>query len=49
MPAAMTLFKAFNDFTRSRPTRPLTLAIGDHAVPEVLRHERIDNPVYVSS
>jgi hypothetical protein len=50
MPAAMTLFKAFNDFTWSRPARPLTLAIGaDHAVPEVLRYERIDTPVYASN
>ena len=50
MPATMTLFKAFNDFTRSRPTRPLTLAIGtDHVVPEVMRYERIGAPVYASN
>jgi Predicted nucleotide-binding protein containing TIR-like domain len=42
MPATMTLFKAFNDFTRSEPTRPLVLAIGaDHLVPQVLQYERI--------
>jgi hypothetical protein len=45
MPATMTLFKAFNDFTR--PARPLALAIGaDHVVPEVLRYERIGTSVY---
>ena len=27
MPATMTLFKAFNGFTKSQPTRPLVLAI----------------------
>jgi hypothetical protein len=49
MPATMTLFKAFNDFTRSRPTRPLTLAIGaDHVVPEVMRYE-LGAPVYASN
>jgi Predicted nucleotide-binding protein containing TIR-like domain len=38
MAATMTLFKAFNDFTRSQPTRPLVLAIGaDHVVPHVLQ------------
>jgi Predicted nucleotide-binding protein containing TIR-like domain len=42
MPATMTLFKAFNDFTRSEPTRPLVLAIGaDHVVPQALQYERI--------
>ena len=42
MAATMTLFKAFNDFTRSQPTRPLVLAIGaDHVVPHVLPQERI--------
>ena len=41
MPATMTLFKAFNDFAKSRPTRPLVLAIGaDHVVPHVLPYER---------
>jgi len=41
MPATMTLFKAFNDFTKSRPARPLQLAIGaDHVVPHVLQYER---------
>ena len=50
MPATMTLFKTFNDFTRSRPTRPLTLAIGtDHVVPEVMRYERIGAPAYASN
>jgi Predicted nucleotide-binding protein containing TIR-like domain len=42
MSATMTLFKAFNDFTRSRPVRPLVLGIGaDHVVPHVLRYEPI--------
>jgi predicted nucleotide-binding protein len=37
MPAAMKLFKAFNDFARSRQTRPLVLAIGpDHVVPHLM-------------
>jgi hypothetical protein len=41
MPAAMKLFKAFNDFARSRQTRPLVLAIGpDHVVPHLLHYER---------
>ena len=41
MPATMTLFKAFNGFTKSQPTRPLVLAIGgDHVVPHVLQYER---------
>jgi len=41
MPATMTLFKAFNDFTKSRPARPLVFAIGaDHVVPHVLHYER---------
>jgi hypothetical protein len=40
MPAMMTLFKAFNDFTRSLPPRPLVFA-ADHAVPHVLRYQRI--------
>jgi hypothetical protein len=38
MPATMTLFKAFNDFTRSRPVRPLVFANGaDHVVQHVLQ------------
>jgi hypothetical protein len=42
MSATMTLFKTFNDFTRSLPVRPLMLGIGaDHVVPHVLRYERI--------
>jgi hypothetical protein len=42
MSATMTLFKAFNDFTRSQPVRPLVLGIGaDHVVPHVLRYEPI--------
>ncbi len=41
MSATMTLFKAFNDFTRSQP-HPLVLGIGaDHVVPHVLRYERL--------
>jgi hypothetical protein len=40
MPATMTLFKAFNDFTKSRPTRPL-LFVPDHTVPHVLQYGRI--------
>jgi predicted nucleotide-binding protein len=41
MPATMKLFEAFNDFTRSRPMRPLALAIGpDHVVPHLLHFER---------
>jgi hypothetical protein len=37
----MKLFEAFNDFTRSRPMRPLALAIGpDHVVPHLLHFER---------
>jgi hypothetical protein len=41
MPATMMLFKAFNDFTRPQPARPVALAIGaDHivlALPGALR------------
>ena len=41
MAATMRLFKAFNDFTKSRPARSLVLAIGpDHVVPHLLRYER---------
>ena len=40
MPATMMLFKAFNEFTKSRPTRPL-LFVPDRAVPHVLRYGRI--------
>jgi Predicted nucleotide-binding protein containing TIR-like domain len=50
MPATMTLFKAFNDFTRSRPTRSLVLPIGaGHVAPEVLRYERSGTPVYANN
>ena len=46
MPATMKLFKAFNEFTRSQPTRPLALGIGaDHVVPHVLQYERIGTSV----
>jgi hypothetical protein len=46
MPATMKLFKAFNEFTRSQPTRPLALAIGaDHVVPHVLQYERVSTSV----
>ncbi len=38
MPATMTLFKAFNDFTRSRPVRPSVFTNGaDHVVQHVLQ------------
>jgi Predicted nucleotide-binding protein containing TIR-like domain len=41
MAATMRLFKAFNDFARSRPARSLVLAIGpDHVMPHLLHHER---------
>jgi hypothetical protein len=41
MPATMKLFKAFDDFARSRPMRPLVLAIGpDHVMPHLLHYER---------
>jgi hypothetical protein len=41
MPAAMKLFKAFNDFARSRKAGPLVLAIApDHVVPHLMRYER---------
>jgi hypothetical protein len=48
MPATMTLFKAFNDFTRSQPTRPLVLAIGaDHvAPPHVLQYGRVGTSIH---
>jgi hypothetical protein len=50
MPATMTLFKAFNDFTQSQPTRPLVLAIGaDHVVPQVLQYERIGSSVHAKN
>jgi hypothetical protein len=50
MPATMTLFKAFNDFTRSQPARPLALAIGaDHVVPQVLPYESIGTSVYANN
>ena len=41
MPATMKLFKAFDDFARSRPMRPLVLAIGpDHVMPHLIHYER---------
>ena len=40
MPATMMLFKAFNEFTKSRPTRPL-LFVPDRAVPHVFQYGRI--------
>jgi hypothetical protein len=40
MPATMTLFKAFNEFTKSRPRRPLLFVPG-HAAPHVLQYGRI--------
>ena len=50
MPATMTLFKAFNDFTKSRPARPLVLAIGaDHVVPHVLQYERAGTSVHTKN
>jgi hypothetical protein len=51
MPATMTLFKAFNDFTRSQPTRPLVLAIGaDHvAPPHVLQYGRIGTSIHAEN
>jgi hypothetical protein len=46
MPATMKLFKAFNEFTRSQPTRQLVLAVGaDHVVPHVLQYERVGTSV----
>ena len=48
--AMMKLFKAFNDFTRSQPARPLVLAIGaDHVVPHVLQYERIGTSVHAKN
>jgi 5-carboxymethyl-2-hydroxymuconate isomerase len=42
MPATMTLFKAFNDFTRSRLARSLAFAVGTRRVaPHMLQYERI--------
>lgn len=50
MPATMTLFKAFNDFTRSQPARPFVLPIGaDHIVPHVLRYEQISTSVHAKN
>jgi len=50
MPATMTLFKAFNDFTKSRPARPLVLAIGaDHVVPHVLHYERVGTSAHTKN
>jgi hypothetical protein len=46
MAATMRLFRAFNDFTRSRPARSLVLAIGpDHVVPHLLHYERAGRSV----
>jgi hypothetical protein len=46
MAATMRLFKAFNDFTRSRAARSLVLAIGpDHVVPHLLHYERAGRSV----
>jgi hypothetical protein len=46
MPATMMLLRAFNGFTQSRPTKPLTLAVGaDHVLPHMLQHERMAHPV----
>jgi CAP12/Pycsar effector protein, TIR domain len=51
MPATMTLFKAFNDFTRSQPMRPLVLAIGadDVAPPHVLQYGRIGTSIHAEN
>jgi hypothetical protein len=50
MPATMKLFKAFNDFTRPRPARPLVLAIGaDHVVPHVLQYECLGTSVHAKN
>jgi hypothetical protein len=48
MPATMTLFKAFNDFTRLRPTRPLVFAPND-VVPHVLQYERIGTSAHTKN
>jgi hypothetical protein len=50
MAATMTLFRAFNDFTRSQPSRPLVLAIGaDHVVPHVLQYEHMGASVHAKN
>jgi hypothetical protein len=50
MPATMKLFKAFNDFTRPQPARPLVLAIGaDHVVPHVLQYECLGTSVHAKN
>jgi hypothetical protein len=50
MPATMTLFKAFNDFTKSQPARPLAFDIGaDHIVPHVLQYEHIGPSVHAEN
>jgi Predicted nucleotide-binding protein containing TIR-like domain len=50
MPATMTLFKAFNDFTRSRPTRPLVLPVGaDHVAPHMLQYEHVGTSVHAKN
>ncbi len=47
MPAMMTLLKAFNDFTRSPPARPLVLPVeAGHVGPHVLRYQRAAAPVH---
>ncbi len=46
MAATMRLFKAFNDFTKTRPARSLMLAIGpDHVVPHLFHYERAGRSV----
>ena len=46
MTTTMKLFKAFNDFTRSQPTRSLALSIGPHhVVPHLAGYERMDRSV----
>jgi predicted nucleotide-binding protein len=50
MPAAMTLFKAFNDFTRSQPAQLLALSIGaDPVLPQMLRYEGIGTSAYANN
>jgi predicted nucleotide-binding protein len=41
MAATMKLFKAFNDFARAPPARPLALSVGpDHVIPHLIRYEQ---------
>ncbi len=51
MPATMTLFKAFNDFTWPLPTRPLALAVGaDHIAPShVLQYGRVGTSIHAKN